>query len=154
MMTRDPDAILSPAETRDLRRIAGLMIPANEEYGVPGADDPAIFADILRSLGRDAPWVRAALAELAALGGGAFADLDVGRAEAVAASFHASGCAAAAILGRVILQCYYRDERVLRSLGLEARAPFPAGHVVEQGDWSLLDAVRDRPPLWRDDRGI
>jgi hypothetical protein len=43
---------------------------------------------------------------------------------------------------------------VLRSLGMEPRPPFPKGHVVEQGDWSLLDAVRNRKPLWRDDRAV
>lgn len=148
----ESDAGLSAAATRDLRRIAGLMIPASDEYAVPGADDPAIFSDILRSLGRDTEAVRTALAELAALDGAPFADLDATRAEAIAASFLATGSTAAATLGRVILQCYYRDDRVLRSLGIEPRPPFPQGHMVEQGDWSLLDAVRHRPPLWRDDR--
>ena len=52
----------------------------------------------------------------------------------------------------MILGAYYRDDRVLQSLGLEARAPFPQGYVLQQGDWSLLDAVRKRPLLWRDDR--
>lgn len=148
------DATLSPGEIRDLQRIAGMMIPASEEYGVPGADDLDIFADIVRSLGRDAAAVSAALAELAALGGGAFADLDVATANDVAASFNASGSANAITLGRVILQCYYRDDRVLQSLGAEPRPPFPGGHAVEQGDWSLLNAVRDRPQLWRDDRAV
>ena len=54
--------------------------------------------------------------------------------------------------GRVILGAYYRDDRVLLALRQEARAPFPQGYTLEQGDWSLLDAVRHRPPLWRDDR--
>ena len=53
-------------------------------------------------------------------------------------------------LGRAVLQCYYRDDRVIRSLGLDPRAPFPKGHVLEAGDWSLLDAVRGRPRMWRD----
>ncbi len=43
-----------------------------------------------------------------------------------------------------MLQCYYRDDRVLRSLGLELRAPFPKGYTLEQGDWSLLDPVKAR----------
>ena len=51
---------------------------------------------------------------------------------------------AAATLVRVVLQCYYRDDRVLRSLGLELRAPFPKGYTLEQGDWALLDPVRAR----------
>jgi len=37
-------------------------------------------------------------------------------------------------------------------LGMEARPPFPHGYTLEQGDWSLLDAVRKRLPFWRDDR--
>ena len=86
----------------------------------------------------------------ATLAGGAFADLDAARREAVAASFRARGGPAVATLSRVILQCYYRDDRVVRSLGLEPRAPFPKGHTLEQGDWSLLDPVRARPKMWRD----
>ena len=47
----------------------------------------------------------------------------------VAHEFRATGGAAAATLVRVVLQCYYRDDRVLRSLGLELRAPFPQGYT-------------------------
>jgi hypothetical protein len=58
----DPGAELTPAEARDLRRLAAFMVPASAEHGVPGADDAAIFADIVRSLGRDRDAVREALA--------------------------------------------------------------------------------------------
>ena len=47
----DPGAELTTAQLRDLRRLAGFMVPASAEYGVPGADDGAIFADIARSVG-------------------------------------------------------------------------------------------------------
>ena len=143
---------LSPTEIRDLRCVAGMMVPASDSYDVPGADDPVIFADILASLGRDLADVRRALAALHQLAGGAFADLGATQREAVAEEFRSVGSVPATVLGRVILQCYYRDDRVLEALGLEARAPFPKGHVLEQGDWSLLDAVHARPKLWRDDR--
>jgi hypothetical protein len=146
------NSTLSPAEARDLRRLAGMMIPASDAYAVPAADDAAIFADIAGSLGRDLGDVRTALEALATLAGGAFAELDAARAAAVAEAFLASDTPSVAVLGRLVLLCYYRDDRVLRSLGMEPRPPFPQGHVVEQGDWSLLDAVRGRPPLWRDDR--
>ena len=66
--------------------------------------------------------------------------------------WYARGGLATRALGRVILAAYYRDDRVLRALGHEARPPFPKGYVVEQGDWSLVDAVRSRAPFWRDDR--
>ena len=141
---------LTPAEARDLRCVAGMMIPASNEFDAPGADDPTIFADIVKSLGRDLPEVRKALASLSQLAGTTFVDLDSTQREAVAESFRARGGPEVATLSRVILQCYYRDDRVVRSLGLEPRPPFPKGHTLEQGDWSLLDPVRTRPKMWRD----
>ncbi len=143
---------LSAAEIRDLGGIAGTMVPASPVLGMPGADDPAILADIARSVGRDLPLVREALAAIAAKSAGAFAGMDQDRREALINDYYTSGGAAAAALGRVIVGAYYRDDRVLLALGQEARAPFPKGYTLEQGDWSLLDAVRTRPPLWRDDR--
>ena len=149
-MRNDSEIGLSPAELRDLRCIAGMMIPASAEFDVPGADDAIIFADIVKSLGRDLGGVRKALGTLADLAGGPFADVDVARRNHAVASFRERSGTAAATLSRVILQCYYRDDRVVRSLGLEPRAPFPKGHELEQGDWSLLDPVRARPKMWRD----
>ena len=148
------EAALSSSESQNLHRIAGMLVPASQEYDIPGADDRLIFADIMGSLGRDFADVRTALATVSTLAGGSFADLEDGQAASVLEQLIASENAAAVILGRVILQCYYRDDRVLQSLGLEARPPFPEGHTLEQGDWSLLDAVRARPKLWRDDREV
>jgi hypothetical protein len=149
-MQHDPDRSLSPAQRQDLRRLAGMMIPASEEFAVPGADDAAIIAEIQRSLGRDLDCVCSALTQLSVLAGGTFAELDAARREAVAEAFLSSDAPEVTTLGRVILQCYYRDDRVVRSLGLEPRPPFPKGHSLEQGDWSLLDVVRARPKMWRD----
>ena len=149
-MRDDSDTGLTPSERQDLRRLAGLMIPASEEYGVPGADDPAIFADIVKTLGRDRDAVRVALTRLTTFAGGAFTALDQARAETMLETLQAQDTADVATLGRVILQSYYRDDRVILSLGFEPRAPFPKGNVLEQGDWSLLDPVRARPKFWRD----
>jgi hypothetical protein len=141
---------LSPTESRDLRCIAAMMVPSSAEFGVPGADDDIIFADIEQSIGRDLNDVRKALAGIAERAGGAFSELGSVRREQAAADFRAQGGSPLATVSRVILQCYYRDDRVVRSLGLEPRAPFPKGHTIEQGDWSLLDPVRARPKMWRD----
>ena len=140
---------LTPAQRDDLRAIAGAIIPASMEFDVPGADDPAIQADIVATLGRDTGLVREALDGLARLAVSPLAGLDPARREAVALELRAKGGAAVATLTRVVLQCYYRDDRVVRSLGLEPRPPYPKGHVLEDGDWSLLDPVRARPPMWR-----
>ena len=144
------DDVLTPAQRDDLRAIAAEIIPASAEFEVPGADDPAIQADILATLGRDAGLVREALDQLARLAGKPLASLDRARREAVAAELRSKGGGeAVATLTRVVLQCYYRDDRVVRSLGLEPRPPYPKGHELQQGDWSLLDPVRARPPMWR-----
>jgi len=121
---------LTAAEARDLRALAAEMIPASTTYDVPGADDDLIFADILRSLERDTGDVRLALKHLAKHAGGAFAELAPDRRRAVAAAFKQEGSAALFALNRVVLLCYYRDDRVMRSLGQEPRPPFPKGHVV------------------------
>src|SRR3954462_11715200 len=135
---------LSSAQCNDLRTIAAMIIPASTEYAVPGAADAVIQADIVKTMGRDTTAVRAALDHLARLAGKPLAELDSARRDAVANEVRASGGAAAATLVRVVLQCYYRDDRVLRSLGLELRAPFPIGYVLPDGDWSLLDPVKAR----------
>jgi hypothetical protein len=140
---------LSAAETRDLQAFAGTMIPASAAYGVPGADDEAIFADIVRSLERDRDDIGGALRRLAAIAGAPFADLATDRRMEVANAFRAEGGPLLLAITRVILLCYYRDDRVMHSLGQEPRPPFPKGHTVEQGDWSLLDPVKARQPFWR-----
>ena len=143
------ETVLTATEMADLRYVAGMIVPASAKYGVPGADDDLIFADIVKSLGRDTNDVRAALALASRLAGGPISDLGTPDRDALAAKLRAEGGNRVAVLTRVVLLCYYRDDRVLVSLGLEARPPFPKGHVVEQGDWSLLDPVKGRPPIWR-----
>jgi hypothetical protein len=140
---------LTQRQRDDLRTVAGMIIPASDGYKVPGADDAAVQADILRTIGRDAAPVIAALDHLARLAGKPLADLDATRRDEIAGEFRATGGGAAATLVRVVLQCYYRDDRVLRSLGLELRPPFPQGYALEQGDWSVLDPVKARPPSLR-----
>ena len=135
---------LTTAQRDDLRTVAAMIIPASDEYKVPGADDPAIQSDMLATLGRDSAQVAQALDHLARLAGKPLADLEPAKREAIANEFRATGGGAAATLVRVVLQCYYRDDRVLRSLGLELRAPFPKGYVLQEGDWALLNPVKAR----------
>jgi hypothetical protein len=146
-MSADP--VLNAEQREDLRLIAGIIIPASSEFGVPGADDPAIQANMLATIGRDAVLVREALGELARIAGAPLASLDPEWQVKAALELRARGTAAVSTLIRVILQCYYRNDRVVRSLGLEPRPPYPKGYVLEDGDWSLLNQVRMRPSFWR-----
>lgn len=141
---------LTEDEARALRRVAALMIPASEHYRVPGADDEKIFTDVLGSLDRDGPAVKDALRQLSDLAGGSFAELPPQACEAVLTRFRAQSAAPATALIRVITRCYYRDDRVMRAIGMEPRPPFPKGFELEQGDWSLLEPVRLRGKIFRD----
>lgn len=141
---------LSDAQCRALRALVGRMIPASATYAVPGADDPAIFADLLHTIAPQADVVTQALERLDALAGGPFADLDADAQAAGAERLRTTRGSGAAVLVALVAQCYYRDDRVMRSLGMEARPPFPAGFDVAPGDWSQLEPVRARGRLWRD----
>jgi hypothetical protein len=133
---------LSAAEQKQLAELAGAMIPADAALRMPAANDPAILADIGKSIGRDLPLIREALKSYRT---GQESGQDVN-------AWYKAGGRAATALGRLVTSVYYRDDRVLIAIGHEARAPFPKGYTIEQGDWSLLDTVRAKAPLWRDDR--
>ena len=85
------DHALSGDQRRSLRCLAEMIIPASTEYGVPSAGDEVIFADILRSLGRDAGDVVVVLGTLDTIGEGVFADLDPERQDVVAARLREAG---------------------------------------------------------------
>jgi hypothetical protein len=143
-------APLSPADQETLRTIVRHMIPPSEDFGTPGADDPAIFADIVRSVQRDRAALGQALRAVDAASGGRLVALRETEQATVLARFRADEPALAAILEAVTVRCYYRDDRVLKSIGMEPRPPFPRGYEIEEGDWSLLDPVRARGPVYRD----
>src|ERR1041384_8714149 len=96
------DTQLTRVQRDDLRTIAARIVPASDEYKVPGADDPAVQADMLATLGRDTALVAQALDHLARLAGRPLAELDPARRDAVAQEFRASAGAAGANLLRVV----------------------------------------------------
>jgi hypothetical protein len=140
----------SAAQRATLRAAAALVIPASAEFGVPGADDEAIAADMERTMGRDREDVLRALAKLDTAAGGPLAEQSAAQREAAGRWLREHESALATTFANLVLACYYRDDRVMRSLGLEPRPPYPKGYEVEQGDWSLLEPVRARGRIWRE----
>lgn len=141
---------LSGLEQETLFCVVTHMIPPSRELGLPGAADPGIFADILRSVGRDLPALRRALQLLEEMTAGRLNMLPPAEQEALLANFRSAYPDLAGVLEAVTVRCYYRDDRVMASLGMEARPPFPIGFEVPQGDWSLLEPVRQRGKIYRD----
>ena len=133
------DNPFTPQERTILRTLAGMIIPPSSAYQVPGADDDLIFADILNTARANENEVRTALA---------FAQsIDKPLQSAIA---ELQGSPELNPVVTIVMQCYYRDDRVMESLNMEARPPFPKGFEVPQGDWSILEPVQQRGKIWRD----
>jgi hypothetical protein len=144
------DQLLSEAGQAMLRALAGAIIPASEAHGVPGADDETIFTDLITSAGPTLQFVAEQLGILEELAGdGGFLAASLDEQVSLAEQFRAAHPEAAALIVSLICQCYYRDPRVLESLGTPPRPPFPEGYEIDEGDWSLLDPVRARGPIFR-----
>lgn len=47
------------------------------------------------------------------------------------------------------LKAYYTDPEVLRRLSAGAVPPFPDGNVLDDDDWSILEPVFERGPIFR-----
>ena len=144
---------LSNEQWNTLRAIADIIIPPSSEYGVPGAGDEAICKNVLIDGEKRLDRIVNALQSLERVAsdahGSVFSELPDAQREAIALVFQGQQADAANLLQTLVTQCYYRDDRVLLSLGMEARAPFPQGYEVEEGDWSVLDPVRQREAFHR-----
>jgi len=145
--------LFTEQETRALAILADMVVPASGEFDVPSAADPAIFSAILSDAARHQARLSAALSTLEAMAreshDAAFADLTVTQREGSVAAFRERHADDAQLIAALVTQCYYRDDRVMQSLGMELRPPHPLGYTAPQGDWSLLDAVRQRAPFFR-----
>lgn len=134
--------MLTTAEIETFSEIAGLMIPASTKHNLPGANDPAIMAEIVTDANTNAvEGVKQALA--------AWSGLSETSGPDRAAAFLETCAGHASLLQAVVNRVYYRTDAVMQSLGMEARAPFPAGYEVDEHDWSILDPVRAMGPIWR-----
>ena len=157
MSTSKPAVSTAPAPSQEefkvLRRMAGAIIGPSADHGLPGADDEPIALRLLAAAGeRHGTIVRAGVREFASVCAGAggidnLADADFLQLLRDFVQLRADFAWRFLMLAT---QAYYQDARVIRSLGMEPRPPFPNGHKVEPSDWSLLDPVRARGTRYRE----
>ncbi len=158
-MTNARDLITIETIDEDLRKklsaLLNTMIPPNEDLGVPGAGDDAIVKQVVQSI--RAASLQRMVDGIEAIEKSTIADLNLPFSQLAQEErehwFHMHDLARhdfVRTMGSLTLQCYYCDPRVLDSLGVEPRPPFPKGFEVETGDLSLLDPVRNRGKIYRD----
>lgn len=142
---------LSAAQVECIACIAGHMIPASPEFGVPAANDPAILADLISIIDhRDHAAIAGVVADVDEAAGGSLCALPAGDQIALLARLRAEHPGFFASIESVVARAYYRDDRVLRSIGVEVRPPFPQGYDIEDSDWALLDPVSRRGKIYRE----
>ena len=153
MSTNDSAALPRDA----LAAALDLLIPPSADGRLPGAGELGLaryVEELLAKTPAPRPLLAQGLAalEAAAAGRGArgFAELprDAQRALLDAHAQTAPGFAPTLLF--LVMTGYYREPRVLASLGLEDRPPFPKGHAVAESDFTGLDAVRRRGKLYRE----
>ena len=145
---------LTKKQIKNFRLLARGMSPASTEYGLPGGDDQKIFDNILVAAQVDLQLLEKGLSKLDDLSRAhhkkEFLSLDDQMRSNIISSFLASSAIYVDVISNLILQCYYRDDRVMNSLGMELQSPFPSGYEVDQSDWSLLEPVRKKDKIYRD----
>ena len=145
--------VWSSEERAILIRIARLVIGKDPRGVMPDVEEDSIMSNLFVQIEGFQRPVRKGLANLAELVDRDGSTSVVEMADEVLTATLGSQRETRSLLRammQVVAQCYYADERVLMALGSDARPPFPLGHVLEQGDWQLLDAVRNGPARYRE----
>jgi len=140
------DQIFSNSQRQVISAIANAMIGPDDALKLPSASDPEVMVTILEKAthfaARLQEGIDALCTEIDPLTVPVEQLTDLLDKDPRFRSF-------GRILTIVVMQSYYQNPRVLAAHGLAARPPFPLGHEVDSGDWSLLDPVKNRGPIYR-----
>ncbi|MEZ5741498.1 MAG: gluconate 2-dehydrogenase subunit 3 family protein [Burkholderiaceae bacterium] len=159
-MSKDkPVTIVAPVrpftatQQATLAALMNLMIPASRDGRMPAAaslglyDDPRALPPAARAhleRGLDTLAARAESAHRKPV-----AELPDSDLNALVEALRADDRAFISALTLHTVARYLEHEQTMTALGLEPRPHWPKGHEVPQGDWDLLEPVRQRGPVWR-----
>lgn len=132
--------------------VLDTILPGDSELGVPGAAQLDFEGYALRH--RVTAQVDAFLAVLERVAldrfGAAFESLDAGQRLAAINACKLADVRAFSAFVTHALRAYYTDRTVLARIGAGALPPFPEGNALDADDWTLLEPVYERGPIWRD----
>ena len=144
------------ARARELDALLDEIIPPRGERGLPGAGELGLAAAIQQSAAND-PALRdvlerglSRLAEAARrVGAERFSELAAGDRLQLLNELAETEPELIQGLLAPTYAAYYQRPEVVRAIGIESWPPHPQGYVVETGDLSLLDPVRQRGEFYR-----
>ena len=143
---------LNEEHERTLIALLNLIIPPSEYGKMPGAADVGFFAYMHNE--NLFPWIREGLLSIVEEShnkyGQEFSALSVSKQMELIDRLRRRVFRFFSRLTSQVIQCYYQHDQVLKLIGLEARAPFPEGYLVDEGDLTLLEPVYERGKLYRD----
>ena len=149
------DITFSEKDHQIVAVLAEMVIPKSDEYCTPGASDPKIVDSIINDANRHPDQLMESLEAVKTLTKEQydveFLELDMKTQEKITINFRCNYPQVSRQFANLVAQSFYRDDRVMESIELEVRPPYPEGYEVEQGDWSLLNGVRKRKPFYRRD---
>jgi hypothetical protein len=143
-------------QVRTLASVLDEIVPPGGDGPLPGAGALGVAAHIAQAIERTPEMELTIAAGLAAADdlaeerhGRRFAELSREQKLSVLSALDATQPAFVPTLTFHAYIGYYQHPRVIAALGLEPRPPHPQGYAMEPNDLSLLDAVRQRPKLYR-----
>jgi len=146
-------APFSEAERAALDVLMDLLIPASADGRMPAARSLRLYDNIATMRSRERTILGEGLAELdrraLADHGVSFAQLDQTRAKALVDAMRGEGSVFVQTFVAQTVGRYVSQPSVMPLLGLEVRPLWPQGNVVAEGDWSLLEVVREREKFYR-----
>ena len=146
--------IFTATEHATLDALMDLMIPASRDGRMPSARSLDLFADTAGLSLKDAALLQSGLREIEAWAqgdhGATFAQLQTTAAMAVVDHMRARHPDFIHAFNLNTTARYLKDASVMPLIGLEPRPPWPKGHAVKEGDWSLIEVVRKRPKIYRE----
>ena len=149
--------VMTGVDERTLASVLDEIIPPSDDGKLPGAGALGVAAHIAQAIERApeleltiAPGLTAANALANERHGRRFAELAREQKLAVLTALDSAQPAFVPTLTFHAYIGYYQHPRVIAALGLEPRPPHPQGYTMEPNDLTLLDAVRQRPKLYRE----
>ena len=143
---------LNAEQKKILTVILNMIIPRSEDGKMPGAIDVGFFTFIDNT--EKFFWIKEGINKIIDEAQNKycnnFATLDVSEQKEIINQLRRKYLRFFNGLTIQVMQCYYKNEKVLELIGVEERPPFPNGYQIEKGDLSLLEPVFLRGKIYRD----